>query len=704
MNTNLYTQYLSRGLSLIPVKGKIPIIENWQRFCESQMDEKTAELFDEKYSQFGIGLPCGPANKLVCVDIDSLDKKIHNIIPPSPIRREGRPGREVRFFKYTENIKSQNLLHVGIEILSIGRQVVLPPSIHPDTNKPYQWMTPDNLLDYNLNDLPVLDLSFLSKITKDLHVISSTEGRNNKLKAIVTSMRARGESEPDIVREVYNYDLNFNEPRLFTDQSEQFRAKNENEAINSAWLFVNSVTRSLIKSNVAFIDTRQIQEADISEINKSLKELKKEYDFKPYPKPRGIMKDFYEACDLMSKSNQDALALGGALILMAGLCSNRFKTNVRGLDVWPNLYVVNLGYSGFGKEVCQDLITRILPPDSNLLGASNYRSGTSIVVGLPKQQERIDLVDECSGLLHAMASDETYKKEIVDILSLLYSKSNSQFNGFTSVGHGERYGACFNPCVNLLGSTTPMGFSSTINKEMAAKGLLPRFLVFFQYKVGKYRGRNKKTVLELNKRIDKLRTAITKFLILKKRIDDSMPKNYLAEEVGKDGKDVSMGIKYDPYLIKMTEETYNVWIDYEEKNHYAAAEDPEKYESAFLNRFAQNAAKLSLLDAVSLGQEQIELHNLEWAIELVEAQWHNIKQFYEIASGENKIETDKIRVLDFIKKKGIVDKSTLILKTRWLTKNQREEILKELEIADAIEMVKQSSEKKPKTMYRFISI
>lgn len=26
-----------------------------------------------------------------------------------------------------------------VELLSTGKQVVLPPSIHPDTNKPYQW-------------------------------------------------------------------------------------------------------------------------------------------------------------------------------------------------------------------------------------------------------------------------------------------------------------------------------------------------------------------------------------------------------------------------------------------------------------------------------------------------------------------------------------------------------------------------------------
>ncbi len=46
-----------------------------------------------------------------------------------------------------------------ISVMGTGQQVVLPPSIHPDTQKPYKWAKPI----HDVNDIPVLDLSHLYK-------------------------------------------------------------------------------------------------------------------------------------------------------------------------------------------------------------------------------------------------------------------------------------------------------------------------------------------------------------------------------------------------------------------------------------------------------------------------------------------------------------------------------------------------------------
>lgn len=84
----------------------------------------------------------GPASGLVALDFDTDDPKVidilDRILPPSPWRRVGSKGF-VKIFKYngerTTRIQSPNGMICGI--LLKGTQIVLPPSIHPDTKRPY---------------------------------------------------------------------------------------------------------------------------------------------------------------------------------------------------------------------------------------------------------------------------------------------------------------------------------------------------------------------------------------------------------------------------------------------------------------------------------------------------------------------------------------------------------------------------------------
>lgn len=103
------------------------------------------------YPDGNIGLPLGPCSGLVAVDIDSDNESIigaiENVLPRSPWRRVGKKGA-VLIFKYRDNktarIRDENDKSI-VEILSRGTQIVIPPSIHPDTLKPY-WSN-CNLID-----------------------------------------------------------------------------------------------------------------------------------------------------------------------------------------------------------------------------------------------------------------------------------------------------------------------------------------------------------------------------------------------------------------------------------------------------------------------------------------------------------------------------------------------------------------------------
>jgi hypothetical protein len=51
-----------------------------------------------------------------------------------------------------------------LQILSTGRQTVIPPSIHPDTKEPYRWTNGKSLYDTALTELPPLPRDYRERI------------------------------------------------------------------------------------------------------------------------------------------------------------------------------------------------------------------------------------------------------------------------------------------------------------------------------------------------------------------------------------------------------------------------------------------------------------------------------------------------------------------------------------------------------------
>ena len=51
-----------------------------------------------------------------------------------------------------------------VQILSVGRQTVLPPTVHPDTQKPYYWLDAHSLDSTSLENLPELPADYVERI------------------------------------------------------------------------------------------------------------------------------------------------------------------------------------------------------------------------------------------------------------------------------------------------------------------------------------------------------------------------------------------------------------------------------------------------------------------------------------------------------------------------------------------------------------
>ncbi len=140
---------LAERFSLIRLTGKRPIEKGWEQYCE------TMRSFDEIgfISSDNAGVACGPASKIIVLDIDDLaefkrlcaERSWEVPLTFSVITGSGKPHF---YFQYPPNGKSygnkafkkKNEDDSETSIFDLrgkGGQVVAPGSIHPDTGQPY---------------------------------------------------------------------------------------------------------------------------------------------------------------------------------------------------------------------------------------------------------------------------------------------------------------------------------------------------------------------------------------------------------------------------------------------------------------------------------------------------------------------------------------------------------------------------------------
>lgn len=698
-------KYFSEGYHCFPCKkaSKATALEGGYstiEYGEKGITEEQAAAWDKKFpieKGYGIALICGKASNVLALDIDTDDLEVFKILPESPCVKRGQTG-ETRFFRYSDNypkkdvaapqIKLSPEIKDKVEILSNGQYTLLPPSIHEKTKQPYIWTGEDQLIFFSSNELPELPLGVLDSV-RDYYAkkygYAKTEktsvelagyfapekdraahGSHDRLKKLAAILANKELPIEVAVKELLDYDREHHGPlNYFKDKTRGPDAAADEET--NALKFYSSMLHTINRERSKRGENPHKFLYSFNEIappKPIIAETKKEY-----PRARGIMGDVQKYCELMSRGKQDAVSLGGALALMSALCANKYRTQAIQYDVRSNMYIMNLAKSGAGKDIIQGLLKDLLA-ETPLLSSGSYKSSTSIIHGLGEIQERLNVMDECATFLKGVAQGEGYQQEINDVLCHLFSCSNKYFTGVSFAEKGHNFGACYNPSITILASTTMRGFKDAVNKSLADKGLMPRFLTLWQYKNGLPRRPTSKEISEADRLLKNIKKDVNNFLSIEKRIAEGFENPPV---VG--GK----GVKYDPILVPMTDAAQDVYSDYADK-YFPKDNQDETFEDAFRNRFAELAVKCALLDAVSLGLEEIDVDSIQWGIDVVEAAWANVRGVYKQTSAENVLEKNSLRMLEIIKTapNGITQ-SELTRKTQWASKKQRQEILEDLQ-------------------------
>jgi hypothetical protein len=142
----------------------------WQRFCNRLPTELETDIW-AKWPGAGICVALG-FNDVVAVDIDTTDHEViaavEGVLPPSPVQKVGSKGytafyrgADVKDTKFPINGKN------AVEILTHGRQTVVPPTIHPDTGNAYRWLG-DALDQHTPASLPELPADIIERLAEAL--------------------------------------------------------------------------------------------------------------------------------------------------------------------------------------------------------------------------------------------------------------------------------------------------------------------------------------------------------------------------------------------------------------------------------------------------------------------------------------------------------------------------------------------------------
>lgn len=137
--------YWAAGLPVIPLRhrNKMPDITSWSEFGSRMPTDLERMHWMASFPKGNIGLPLGPESGLCMIDIDTEDEAIVAAIleslPASPWKRVGKKGMGLAYrFEGQKNFKLRGKDGgMILEFLGLGNQMVMPPSIHPETGQPY---------------------------------------------------------------------------------------------------------------------------------------------------------------------------------------------------------------------------------------------------------------------------------------------------------------------------------------------------------------------------------------------------------------------------------------------------------------------------------------------------------------------------------------------------------------------------------------
>jgi hypothetical protein len=162
------SKLLAAGYSPLRANGKACLDRDWPRRAIEPYDAEAVDRFARSPLRWNVAIALG-FRDVVAVDRDTDCPRVRAALHPIFARMHGRGGVPVAkigakgattFWRWTggawRNRKFKGASAVLLELSGAGCATVVPPSWHPDVDRPYRWTTRRTLLDTTPDELPAL--------------------------------------------------------------------------------------------------------------------------------------------------------------------------------------------------------------------------------------------------------------------------------------------------------------------------------------------------------------------------------------------------------------------------------------------------------------------------------------------------------------------------------------------------------------------
>lgn len=493
--------YAARGWKIIPCepRGKRPLTPHGKDDASSE--PAVIRTWWQRWPDANIGCAMGSASGLFAVDTDPRNggqphfEALHDatgIWPVTFTNMTGGGGTH-HLFALPANISvPSRKLADGLDLISDGKYIILPPSIHP-SGRAYQWNFDADPFDGGVLAHPTAELLMrvrqapmlsapahalltpprVQEIRSALAYISADDRDQWLHVGMALHSEAPNDQGGGLWTEWAQTSEKFNAP----DQARVWRSfKGSANALTIASLFSRAYAAGwpgapALEAPVALIRPAPARApsaapADLLSIPGTLNDLVR-YDLMTAPRPN------------------PQLAVQGALAFGAAVLARRFVTDSRNHS---SLFLLSIAAAGTGKEHSKRTVERMLMAAdlSSLLGGAGYSSSTAVFGALQSAPAHLTVIDEYGRMLESgKRSMSEHKLTAVTALMEVYGRADGMMvptrfssRGLTLKERLEIEAArVYCPNITLLALSSPAAFYESLNDRSVGDGFLPRFVV-----------------------------------------------------------------------------------------------------------------------------------------------------------------------------------------------------------------------------------
>ncbi len=522
---------------------------DWQRFGDRLPTKYEVPIWS-KWPDAGVCIVLDDTVKVV--DIDSDDQEliaaVLAVLPACSVRKRGAKGFSV-FYRGSPDIVSRpfNIRPMGakkpiraVDLLAKGRQTVLPPTVHPETDRPYAWVDDDSLADFEPQDLPELPDNVADLIAAALEPFGFTE---EEVKRDFIGVEA-GDSVwreikdlalanldmwvPDlgiplakrspggtyrgaaVWRGGDGFNVSFHQDGIrdmaqdmgLTPIDVVMKSRGMSDMDALAWLknkldyvdpwlptidFAKVIRNGYAKNGQVVIDEADLEPPEAETIKD---EQVDEPPAPPVPSAAksdglpphlcevpGLVGEIVDWLNKTARNPSPTLNLGAALSYVGALAGRRYE-GPTGLR--SNVYVVGLAASGFGKEHPRAGVKSLASASGTLakfFGGNKISSSSALRNRVKQNPSLVYMIDEFGGFMRKVTSPKSGNHE-KEIAEDLLEMTGTAASIFMGADYAQNLAEpIHNPNVCIYGTSTPDAFWKALASGSVADGFLPRFIM-----------------------------------------------------------------------------------------------------------------------------------------------------------------------------------------------------------------------------------